>query len=89
MFDHNAFSQDDDSQEVSLPEAAQAVMDVLEECHADLAAIRHRLKQDELPEQLDLDDEDLPSPEEQTQHIAARLEACVGSLRKATGPNEK
>lgn len=82
-------SLDRGPQQVSLPEAAQAVMDVLEDCHADLAAIRHRMKQDEIPEQLDIDDEKLPSPQEQARHIAARLQAYVGSLRKAIDSDEE
>lgn len=58
-------------------------MDVLAEVHAELYAIRHRLREGEMPEQLEIDEEKLPSPREQARHVAARLEACTGALRTA------
>ncbi|MFB6280231.1 MAG: hypothetical protein ABEK75_12065 [Salinibacter sp.] len=73
----------DSSEQVSLAEASQAAMDVLEEAHAELAAIRHRLREGEMPKQLKIDEEELPSPRDQARHVAARLEACVGTLRGA------
>lgn len=79
----------DAAQQVQLPEAAQAVMDVLEECHSDLAALRYRLKSNEMPDQLDVDEEDLPSPQNHARHVIARLEACAGSLRKALDSEEQ
>lgn len=73
----------DGSGQVSLTEASQAAMDVLEEAHAELAAIRHRLREGEMHEQLEIDEEELPSPRDQARHVAARLEACAGTLRTA------
>lgn len=72
------------SEQVSLAEASQATMDVLEEVHAELAAVRHRLREGEMPKQLEIDEEELPSPRDQARHVAARLEACVGTLRSAS-----
>lgn len=69
--------------QITLPDASEAAMDVLEEVHAELAAIRHRLQQGEMPEELDIDEDELPSPREQAYHVAARLEDCAGPLRTA------
>jgi hypothetical protein len=74
-------STPDDDTEVSLLEAAQAVMDVLAECHGNLEAVRRRLDGDDL--EMDLDPSELPSPREQILHIAAQLESCAGALRDA------
>ncbi|MCS3662008.1 hypothetical protein [Salinibacter ruber] len=74
-------STPDDDTEVSLSEAAQAVMDVLVECHGNLEAVRHRLNGDEID--VDMDSSELPSPREQVLHIAAQLESCAGALRDA------
>lgn len=81
-FDHHS---GDGAERVPLSDAAQAVIDVLDECAADLQAMRHRLKQEELPDELELDESDLPTPREQAEHIAARLESCAGALRQAGG----
>jgi hypothetical protein len=70
---------------VPLSEAINAVLDVLDDCAGDLAAVRHRLRQQELPEELDVDESELPRPDEQARHIAARLESCAGALRNASG----
>lgn len=67
--------------EVSLPEATQAVMDVLVECHGNLEAVRHRLNGYEID--TDIDSSELPTPREQVLHIAAQLESCAGALRDA------
>lgn len=67
--------------EVSLSEAAQAVMDVLVECHGNLEAVRRRLNGDEID--VDMDSSELPTPREQVLHIAAQLESCAGALRDA------
>lgn len=75
----------DGARRVHLSEAAQAVIDVLDECPADLQALRHRLKQEELPDEFDVDESDLPTPREQAEHIVARLESCAGVLRQAGG----
>lgn len=85
----NDLTSDTNGDSVPLLDAAQAVMDVLKECHSDLAALRHRMKHDEMPKQLDIDDDDRPSPQEQALHIAARLEACAGSLRKGVDSDEE
>jgi hypothetical protein len=58
---------------------------VLDECAGDLAAVRHRLRQQELPEELEVDESELPRPGEQARRIAARLETCAGALRNASG----
>lgn len=69
---------------VTLPDASQAVMDVIEECYADLAAVRHRLDGGEDRDvELEIEGE-LPSPREQAHHVAARLEAAAGMLRSAS-----
>ncbi len=73
----------DDGADVTLSEAAQAVMDVLVECHGNLEAVRHRLNGDEID--VDMDSSELPTPREQVLHIAAQLESCAGALRDAEG----
>ena len=78
-------SQGDGAARVPLSEAITAVLDVLDRCAGDLSAVRHRLRQKELPEELDLDESELPRPAEQARHIAARLESCAGALRNASG----
>jgi uncharacterized membrane protein YccC len=78
-------TQGDGAARVPLSEAITAVQDVLSECGGDLEAIRHRLRQEELPEELDTDESELPRPAEQARHIAARLETCAGALRNASG----
>ena len=74
-------STPDDDTEVALSEAAQAVMDVLVECHGNLEAVRHRLNGDETD--ADMDSSESPTPREQVLHIAAQLESCAGALRDA------
>lgn len=56
---------------IPLSEAITAILDVLDKCASDLAAIRHRLRQKELPEELEIDESELPRPDEQARHIAA------------------
>jgi len=70
---------------VPLSEAVTAALGALNQCGGDLEAIRHRLRQEELPEELDIDESELPRPGEQARHIAARLETCAGALRNASG----
>lgn len=76
-------SKRDGAIRVPLSEAITAVLDVLDQCAGDLSAIRHRLRQQELPEELDTDESELPRPAEQARHVAARLETCAGALRNA------
>lgn len=78
-------SEGDGAARFPLSEAINAVLDVLDQCAGDLAAVRHRLRQQELPEELSVDESDLPRPDEQARHIAARLETCAGALRNASG----
>lgn len=78
-------SEGDGAARVPLSEAINAVLDVLDECAGDLAAVRHRLRQQELPEELEVDESELPRPGEQARRIAARLETCAGALRNASG----
>jgi hypothetical protein len=78
----------DGAARVPLSEAINAVLDVLNACAGDLAAVRHRLRQQELPEELDIDESQFPRPGEQARHIAARLEECAGALRNASGKVE-
>ncbi|MFB6097953.1 MAG: hypothetical protein ABEK84_02360 [Salinibacter sp.] len=80
-FEPNA---DSDADRVSLPEAIQAVMDVLEETHAELGAVRRRLGDQDLDPELELNEEALDSPAEIVRHVAARLEGCAGALREAS-----
>ena len=75
----------DGAARVPLSEAINAVLDVLDDCAGDLAAVRHRLRQQETPEELDVDESELPRPDEQARHIAARLKECAGALRNASG----
>ncbi len=75
----------DGAARVPLSEAITAVLDVLGACAGDLAAVRHRLRQKELPEELEIDESELPRPDEQARHTAARLETCAGALRNAGG----
>ncbi len=84
MIDPDDPSPFEGSGQVTLSEASQAAMDVLEDVHAELAALRHRLRQGERPDELNLDEDELPSPREQARHVAARLEACAGTLRSAS-----
>jgi hypothetical protein len=78
-------SEGDGAGRVPLSEAINAVLDVLDDCAGDLAAVRHRLRQQELPEEIDIDESELPRPDEQARHIAARLETYAGALRNASG----
>lgn len=75
----------DGAARVPLSEAINAVLDVLSDCGGSLKAIRYRLRQEELPEELDVDESEFPRPGEQARHIAARLEECAGALRNASG----
>ena len=78
-------SQGDGAARVPLSEAIGAVLDVIDKCASDLTAVRHRLRQQELPEELSVGESELPRPDEQARHIAARLETCAGALRNASG----
>lgn len=75
----------DGAARVPLSETITAVLNVLDVCSGNLEAIRYRLRQEELPEELDLDESELPRPDEQARHVAARLETCAGALRNASG----
>lgn len=70
---------------VPLPEAINAVLDELEDCAGSVSAIRHRLRQQELPEEMEIDEEDLPHPAEQARHIVARLKSRAEAIRNAFG----
>ena len=83
--DEDKPQEGDGAARVPLSEAITAVLDVLTQCGGNLEAIRHRLRQEELPEELDIDESELPRPDEQARHIAARLEECAGALRNASG----
>ena len=83
--DEDEPQEGDGAARVPLSEAITAVLDVLDQCAGDLSAIRHRLRQQELPEELDIDESELPRPDEQARHVAARLETCAGALRNASG----
>jgi hypothetical protein len=78
-------SEGDGAARVPLSEAITAVLDVLSKCSGDLEAIRHRLRQQELPEELSGDESERPRPDEQARHIAARLETSAAALRNASG----
>jgi hypothetical protein len=83
--DEDEPQEGDGTARVPLSEAITAVLDVLTQCGGNLEAIRHRLRQEELPEELDVDESELPRPDEQARHVAARLEECAGALRNASG----
>lgn len=89
MLDPDSLASGDETQKLSLEEASQAVMDVLEETHAELSALRRRLGDEDLDPHLDLDKAEFPSPREQALHVAARLEACAGALRDASAPERE
>lgn len=67
-----------------LSEAIGAVLDVLRDSAGSLAVARHQL-QDELPDEVDIDEADIPPPADQARHVAARLEECADALRNASG----
>jgi hypothetical protein len=58
---------------------------VLDVCAGNSEAVRHRLRQEKWPEELGVDESELPRPGEQARRIAARLEECAGALRNASG----
>jgi len=58
-------------------------MDVLEETHAELGAVRLRLGDETLDPELDLEEDALDPPEVTIRHVAARFEGCAGALREA------
>lgn len=89
MFDPEELAAEDEAQTVSLQEASQAVMDVLEEAHAELAALRHRLGEEGFDQNLEVDEEELPTPREQALHVAARLEAAAGAIRGASDQGDE
>lgn len=71
--------------DVTLSEAAQAVMDVLSECHGNLEAVRRRLAGDEI--EVDMDASELPTPGEQALRAAsqfARPGGKPGAVRNIT-----
>ena len=70
---------------VPLSEAITAVLDELGDCASVLSVIRHQLREQELPEGVEAEEEDLPLPEEHARHIAARPESCAGAIRNASG----
>lgn len=96
----NEFPVGDGASRVHLSEAAQAVEDVLSGCRAELRFLRERLKgspgdtakEEKIQTEADEDKpsgedhESPPTPRKQALHIAARLEACAGALRKANSP---
>lgn len=50
---------------VPLSETINAVLDVLDDCAVGLSAVRYRLRQQEMPEHLDIDESELPRLDEQ------------------------
>jgi hypothetical protein len=70
---------------VPLSEVITAVLDELDKSAADLASIRHRLRQRELPEELEVDEDDLPRPSEHARKVAADLETYATAPRNASG----
>lgn len=79
--------QNDRDPSPSLAEAAQAIMSVLEECHAELALLKQREEGDtpvgeDSPEVPTDNEGDYNSAEEQVVRVAKRLEAAVGALRE-------
>lgn len=82
----------DGAARVPLSETIGAVLDELDRRMADLEAIRYRLRQQELPDELqeeltsgEMGPEDLPRPAEQARKIAADLETYATALRSASG----
>jgi len=73
---------------VPLSHTITAVLQVLDECAADLEAVRHYLRQEDIPESLDVDESLLERPPEQIRRIAVNLEMCASELREASGTDE-
>lgn len=83
--------QNDGDLDPTLAEVARAIMNVLEECHAELALLKQReedgplLEEDSPDVRPDNGGDD--SSEEQILRVAKRLEAAAGALREATSEN--
>lgn len=71
-----------------LSQTITAVIRVLEECPADLETVRHCLRQEDLPESLEVDESLLERPTEQVWRIAVNLEMCAAELRTASGKRD-
>lgn len=85
MSDTDFNSEGNGDARVPLSEAITAMLNVLDVCASNLEAVRHCISREELPEVLEVDESELPRPDEQARHIAARLETCAGALRNASG----
>ena len=73
---------------VPLSDTITAVLHVLDECAADLEAVRHYLRQEDVPESLEVDESLLARPPEQVRRIAVNLEMRASELRDASGRGE-
>lgn len=85
MPDNSTPSEGDGAARVPLSDVITAVLNELDTSVADLQALRHRLRQREGPEELDIEEEDLPRPSEHVRKIAADLETYATALRNASG----
>lgn len=74
----------DGSNRLPLSEAISSIMKLLDNCNGDLEAIRHRLQQEDLPEELDVEVPEEPL-DERAREVADRLEVCAEALRSASG----
>jgi hypothetical protein len=81
-------SRGDGAGRVPLSHTITAVLHVLDECAADLEAVRHYLRQEDVPESLEVDESLLAHPPEQVRRIAVNLEMCASELRDASGKGE-
>ena len=75
----------DGAARMPLSKAITAVLRVIDKCATDLSAIRHQLRQEDVPESLDVDESGLARPPDQARQIADRLETCAEGLRSASG----
>lgn len=82
MVNPNQFS---DIGDTTLSDAVETAMNFLEESYADLAVLRQEISTDESGTTSGVEEEPVQqsSPAELATKIAARMEACAATLRKA------
>lgn len=78
-------AEGDSAARVTLSEAIPSIQDMLQGAYSDLAAVRHRLRGQELPDEFDIDESELKRPAVRAREVAARLETAAKALRNASG----
>lgn len=98
MSDHNMFGHDmsgqnpsvgDGAARLTLSESIPAIRALLQQCDSELVAIRHELRGQELPRELEISEAELDRPAERARQIADDLESCADALRNASGKTGK